>query len=418
MMKILWFEVTPPGAYLGQGGVIGGWQDSLERIVKQIPDINLSIAFEVSGVQPEPQIIDGVAYYPIALQYTKEEMKQAKTSWNVNAEKLIPQLQNIVEIVKPDLIHVFGTEWPFGLIAEYTNIPVVIHIQGSIAPYNNAMFPPGYNMFDIFRDVGWLNVTKVMQAWNTYKFDCSRLDVEMRVWRSVSHYMGRTHWDEALSEVMHPGRHYFHVEEALRKEFTTTDKVWSPPKGNTIHIISTGCSNFWKGPDMLLKTAKILMELKIDFEWLVAGQMPNNIKQIVERKVGIDFNKCHVKFLGFIQPKDLSELLLKSTLYAHTAYVENSPNSICEAQCLGVPIVSTNVGGIESLVKNGEQGILVPANDPWQMAHAIIRLAKDENLMKCFSISSIEIARKRHSDNNIKEQLLRTYNTIIAVKNK
>ena len=33
-MKVLWFEVTPPGAYVGKGWVIGGWQDSLERIVR------------------------------------------------------------------------------------------------------------------------------------------------------------------------------------------------------------------------------------------------------------------------------------------------------------------------------------------------------------------------------------------------
>lgn len=413
-MKVLWFEVTPPGAYLGQGWVIGGWQDSLERIIKQVPDIELSVAFEVAGVQPAPKEIDGVTYYPIALQYTKEEVKRAKTSWNVNAEKLVPQLKHIVDCVKPDIIHVFGTEWPFGLIAEKTDIPVVIHIQGAIAPYNNAMFPPGYNFLDKIKNIGWTHPQRIRKAWQAYQYDCSRLEIEMRAWKCVSHYMGRTHWDKALSEIMHPGRKYFHVEEALRKEFTTTDKTWQPGESSTIRLISTGCSNFWKGPDMLLKTAKILTDLHIDFEWNVAGLMPDDVKQIVEKKTGVKYEDCHVNFLGFIQPKELSEYLTSSTMYIHTAYIENSPNSICEAQCLGVPIISTNVGGIASLVENNKQGILVPANDPWQMAYEIKELAKNKELMKLFSKNSIETARKRHSDENIKRQLLETYKTIIA----
>lgn len=416
-MKVLWFEVTPPGAYLGQGWVIGGWQDSLERIVRQIPEIELSIAFEVSGCQPTPKVIDGVKYHPIALQYTQKEKKRKKVSWNVQAEKLLPELRKVVEEVKPDLIQVFGTEWPFGLIAECTSIPVVVHLQGAIAPYNNAMFPPGYNLWDTLNTIGWIHFHRIWKKYKEYKYDKSRLDIEMRVWKAVSHYMGRTHWDEALSEIMHPNRNYYHVEEALRTQFTTREKKWEMPASKSIQLISTGCSNFWKGPDMLLKTAKILKELDVEFKWYVAGMMPEYIKHIVEKKEGIQFSKCNVIFTGFLQPEKLSGYLVNSTIYVHTAYVENSPNSICEAQCLGVPIVSTNVGGISSLVKHGEQGFLVPANDPWQMAHAIIKLSRDKDLMMLFSKNSIECAINRHNDHSIKEQLLSTYYSIIKETN-
>ncbi|MBO5234072.1 MAG: glycosyltransferase [Prevotella sp.] len=416
-MKVLWFEVTPPAKYLGQGWVIGGWQDSLERIVRQIPEIELSIAFEVTGIQPAPQTINDVKYYPIALQYTKKEKEISEISWNIHAEKLLPELKKIVEEVKPDLIHVFGTEWPFGLIAETITIPVVIHIQGAIAPYNNAMFPPGYNLWDILGTIGWTHLSRIKKRYKEYKLDKSRLEIEMRAWKAVAHYMGRTHWDEALSEIMHPNRKYYHVEEALRTDFTTTGEKWNIPSRDSILLVSTGCSNFWKGPDMLLKTAKILTELGIDFEWYVAGMMPKDVKQTVEKKVGVRFAQCNVKFTGFLQPQKLSELLVNSTMYVHTAYVENSPNSICEAQCLGVPIVSTNVGGIASLVKHGEQGLLVPANDPWQMAYAIIKLSKDKDLMIQFSNNSRECARKRHDDHSIKEQILKTYYSIVKQTN-
>ena len=108
--------------------------------------------------------------------------------------------------------------------------------------------------------------------------------------------------------------------------------------------------------------------------------MSNILKNAVEKKLKTTFEENNVSFLGFTKPDDLTKILCESTMYVHTAYIENSPNSVCEAQCLGVPIISTNVGGISSLVEDGKQGILVPANDPWQMANSIIELSNDTKI--------------------------------------
>ena len=48
-MKVLWFEVSVPGRYLGDGAIIGGWQDSLEDIVRELNrsyDVRIRIADE------------------------------------------------------------------------------------------------------------------------------------------------------------------------------------------------------------------------------------------------------------------------------------------------------------------------------------------------------------------------------------
>jgi glycosyltransferase involved in cell wall biosynthesis len=100
-------------------------------------------------------------------------------------------------------------------------------------------------------------------------------------------------------------------------------------------------------------------------------------------------------------------------MYVHTAYIENSPNSICEAQCLGLPVVSTNVGGIATLVRQDIDGILVAANDPWQMADAIIELAKDPLRMLRYSENTRNSALERHNDENIKKQLMDCYYSVI-----
>ena len=162
---------------------------------------------------------------------------------------------------------------------------------------------------------------------------------------------------------------------------------------------------------MMLRTAQILKDRQVDFEWLVAGKMPSDIKHCVENKLGTTFEENNIKLIGFTKPSDLRKILCRSTLYVHTAYVENSPNSICEAQILGVPVVSTNVGGVSTLL--GDDGIMVPANDPWQMACAIIELTLDKDKMENFSKNGRNKALARHNTENIKSQLLLCYNEIL-----
>lgn len=411
-MKVLWFEVGVPSRYKDNGVVIGGWQDSLERIVRTCSDIELTISFK-GGKNSTNKNVDGIRYIPLHLNYSLKDRIKNKFSWDVETQHLVEEMQKVVEEVKPDIIHVFGTEWLFGQIAKYTNVPVVVHIMGALVPYMNASFPPGFSYHDVWKSYSVLNPKQYINSILNQQKEKSWVRQELGVWKNVKYYMGRTDWDKALSNVMHLGREYFHVDEALRPIFLSNKIQWNGYDNRKIKLMSTGCSTFWKGPDMLLKVARILTELNVDFEWNVAGGMSSSTKKIVEKKLETTFEENHVTFLGFVKPDELAKLLCDSTFYVHTAYIENSPNAICEAQCLGLPIISTNVGGISTLVKDRKQGHLVPANDPWQMANAIIELSHDIEKIKYYSKNNIEIALKRHNDDNIKRDLLNCYNTII-----
>lgn len=409
-MKVLWFEVTMPSRYENQGLVIGGWQDSLEKVVRKCPSIDLTIAFEGNDEQQKTKVIDGVTYIPIILKYTKKEQKH--WDWNIYAQRVFDEAKQIIENIQPDIIHIFGTEWPFGLVAEYTDIPIVIHIQGSIVFYNNSV-PPGYSIWDemIYLKC-WKHPKRLRNVWRKYKLSESRSLMERKIWDTVHYYMGRTYWDKAMSAIMHPGRKYYHVNEALRDEFLNTKCSWRIPSMGKIRLISTGCSTFWKGPDLLIKTASILKDLKVDFEWVVAGKMDESVKKFVEYKEKLTYSQCNIHLVGFVQPTELINYLCSSTIYVSTSYVENSPNSICEAQYLGVPVIATNVGGVASIVRNGVDGLLVPANDPWQMAYSILTLAKDTQRMLEFSKNAREFAKQRHDPEQIAQDLLDCYNDI------
>ena len=386
-MKVLWFEISTPSRYLHTGQVTLGWQDALENIVATCKDIELYIAFE-SQVPADVKVIDGITYIPMITHYSFLEKKIGNHTWAINERKVIEQGRKVIEQYKPDVIHVFGNEWPFGLLAQYTDIPLVVHIQGSIIPYDNALYPPKYNGY--------------------------RLEMERRIWKTVHHFMGRTYWDKALVNMLTKHATYHHVEEALRPEFIHSKKLWNVPSANAkIRLLTTGCSSFWKGVDVMLKTAHVLKEAGINFEWRIAGDIGNELKHVVESKENLRYADNNIKFLGFCPPKRLIDEMCQSTMYVHTAYIENSPNSICEAQMIGMPIISTMVGGIATLVRNGVEGDLLPANDPWQLANAIVELAKDIDRMKSYSEHSRKHALDRHNPNNILQQLLGCYKDLL-----
>lgn len=411
-MKVLWFEVSTPVAYDGTGGVRAGWQDSLERILKTCDDIELHVSFEAKIADCKEKIVDGVHYHPLKFNYSLIERIKNRWTWEYYVRELDKETQRVVNEVKPDVIHVFGTEWLFGRIAKYTDIPVVVHIMGAIIPYNNALYAPGYTSRDYLKQLSFFQIKKRVEYLLLEKKKLSWSKYEREVWHNVSLYMGRTEWDKALSSVLHPGRKYFHVEEALRTAFVS-DNIKAHKGTYRLVLTTIGNSSFWKGPDMALKTASILCDLGIDFEWYYVGAFDSVVKKMIEKKEGCDFSRCHLHLTGAMKPEALSELLSKTTIYVHTAYIENSPNSICEAQCLGLPIVSTNVGGISTLVREHVDGVLVPANDPWQMANAILDMAKNDELRQQLAKSGQQYALVRHNDTNIKNQLQDCYSSII-----
>lgn len=412
-MRVLWFEITEPSRYRGGNSVLSGWQDSLEQILLEEKRVELIVAFESSNPSDEVKTIDGITYVPLHFSYSLSDKIKKMISWGVVAKKTIKKAKSVIDAYRPDLVHVFGCEWPYGLVAKFVEIPVVIHIQGSIVALENALYPPKYNIWNYIKYFK-LNLPRILGAFIMELNNASRKKMESEVWSVVDNYMGRTHWDFALSKIMNKNRSYFHVDEMIRPLFLSSQKKWKVKvKNDKIKLFSIGCAVFWKGMDMMLKTAKVLKSAGVDFEWNVAGgDFSKSLKGVIEKTEDCKYIENNVHFVGSLPPQDLIEYLTNTTIYVHTAYMENSPNSICEAMLLGVPVISTNVGGISTLLGNGECGVLVPANDPWQMAYAILSLSTDNEKMEYYSKKGMEIARERHSAENIRKQLLNCYETL------
>jgi glycosyltransferase involved in cell wall biosynthesis len=85
----------------------------------------------------------------------------------------------------------------------------------------------------------------------------------------------------------------------------------------------------------------------------------------------------NVKFTGKLSKEEWRTLAVEHDIFINTTNIDNLPVSIIEAMALGLCIVSTNVGGIPYLVKEGYSGLTVPPEDPAAMAHAVASIIKD-----------------------------------------
>ena len=110
--------------------------------------------------------------------------------------------------------------------------------------------------------------------------------------------------------------------------------------------------------------------------------------------------------------EQLREAMLHSTVYCQPSYVENSPNSVAEAQMLGVPVVATNVGGTASMVEESKTGYLYPPTDPYMGAYFIGKLIADKDLNITMGEAGKAVAQVRHNADKIVEELYNVYKEI------
>jgi glycosyltransferase involved in cell wall biosynthesis len=90
--------------------------------------------------------------------------------------------------------------------------------------------------------------------------------------------------------------------------------------------------------------------------------------------------KVPVKFPGKLEKPVWIALATDYSIFINTTNFDNTPVSVIEAMALGLPVVSTNVGGMPYLIDHGKDGLLVEPDDVEQMVDAILELHKNNSL--------------------------------------
>ena len=415
-MKVLWFSVTPLSINAGENtGIEGkGWISSLLQIALGIENIELVVAYEnYSPQKKEVEETERLKIIPINIcRYGKRQIIKDMMTYREVDDFILSESLKIIHENKPDLIHVFGAEWCFGLLAKHVSIPVVIHIQGLWSQIRNSLLLPGQSsLFDRLKPELLTHPLGFFARYQYYNLSMERHRREEEILRTNKYFMCRTRWDQSIVRFYNREARVFYVDEALRQEFVQCKSRWKPrTKNKKIVIVTTGACYSIKGPDVVLKTAKLIREnTDCEIVWKWIGGTEDDIKEF-EKLTKINALEVGVRMMGTLSATEMIEELLSSDMYVHTSYSDNSPNAVCEAQYLGLPVIATDTGGVISLFStNYDKNMIVPMNDPFYLASKIMELHSEDTRAMCLAENNWVISHQRHDCTRILKQLNDTY---------
>lgn len=404
-MRILWFTNTP-GLISGKKDTSGGWISSLQEKLQDKGSHELGLVF-YSDKQTKPFREGATHYFPIK----RKGNTRMKRKWMqfLGATEKDENLEHFVAVVnqfQPDIIHVHGTENPFGLIIPHVgNIPVLVSIQGIL----NVIIKKYFSSIDSYRFSDWRKNWDFFTAKN-FTIIKKKADIEREILSHVRFLAGRTDWDRQVARVLAPQASYHHIDESLRPVFY--GPKWKRPEWSSVKLFSIISDQPYKGVKVMLEAAIELHRSGFDFDWYVAGlDWGSDMLRMFHGEKDLQGVGLHL--MGRLTQEQIVKELLSAHCFIQVSQIENSSNSLGEAMLLGVPCIATATGGTSSMLKDTIEGVLVPEGDPFCLAGSIIEYStKYEELVAMGSAARIR-ALNRHDPNKVVKQLFTTYNEII-----
>ncbi|MBR5597803.1 MAG: glycosyltransferase family 4 protein [Lachnospiraceae bacterium] len=426
-MRILWIcNIMPPmiGQYLGKEcSVKEGWISGiLTRLAKDHEEITLGICYPVEeALEEEKKEIKLENNKNITCYGFVEDMVHPE---NYGGEALEHRFKVIMDDFKPEVLHVFGTEYGHALAAAKAmnnSSHILIGLQGVIsecAKEYMADLPNKIQAKISFRD--WLKKDSMKEQQEKFFLRGER---EKEVLKLCGHITGRTEFDKKAAEQMNPQATYHTMNETMRGEFYTGQ--WDKEKCTKHSIFFSQADYPLKGFHYLLQALGEIREKYPDVTVKVAGNslvsyqtMKDKIKisaygkylrkLIKELKMG-----DKITFLGKLSAGEMKQQYLDCHTFVCASSLENSPNSVGEAMLLGTPVVASYTGGIPSMVTDGKEGLLFEKGNVTALAKAIMKTWEDSALVDEMSKNAGNRARQTHDADENYKTLIAIYKNIV-----
>lgn len=287
-------------------------------------------------------------------------------------------------INKPDLVHIhssfggsFYRKLPFVYMASIFNIPVINHIHGSEIA----------NLY--------INASKKKKKLVDNCFDkCRYLVVLSEEWKKNLEVV-KTKTPKIVIE------NYSTIHKECLKRKNHQDKI----------ILFLGFITELKGCFNIPDIAKKVIEQNANVKFILAGSGEiEKLQDILEEK-GIS---QYFSFPGWVRKEEKENLLKNADIFLLPSYTEAMPMSILEAMGYGLPIVTTNVGGIPQLVEDGKNGYMTEPGNIDGFVKAILKLFGNDELIYDMGKEGIEKACEKYSLEKHLEKVCTLYENILG----
>jgi len=337
---------------------------------------------------------------------------------NGTLKRQLKMCRDLVEKWKPDLIHIHGTELAYGLLSARRMIkyPTVISLQGLLGACSEwYRYFGNSGLMDVIHMHRWLEIpVRRGQCWAYWDIR-KRAKREKEIIKGNRFFTGRTEWDKAYIRAHNPSAKYFYVGELLREAFW--QKHWHLGQVQRHRVIFTNAGHPRKGIEVLLDAAKMLKPKFPDIRVAIAGFISHRsgYGRYIRRRIH-ELDDIAIE-LGPLNASQLAQEMASSHAFVSPSYIDNSPNSVCEAQLVGMPVISTYTGGVPSLIEEHCTGLFFPTGDAPMLAAKLYEVFKNDELATQLGAQAHQVACSRHDPNDIVDQVLASYEHVVYSKN-
>jgi len=415
-MKILWIVNKCCGALheklYGKRATGGQWLEAmLDDVQKQTEDKIVVVNIEENPKMTEYS--DGnVSFYTLK--------GHPNEHYDYKSEKSVAAWKEIFDKEKPDVMQIWGTEFPYALAAfrACPDIPSVVYVQGvldSIAKYYlSGLSEKDLEKAKSLRDV--LSGTTIKQTRRAYE---KRVWYEKEIVSKSKHIIIENRWAESYYRKMCPDVNVHFCPISISESFSKAD--WCEEEMQ-MHSIMCPAANYpIKGLHMLLRALAVVKEKYPDVCLYVPGNAFKEAKTFKQKLKQHGYDRLilslmnqlsiseNVVYMGRLTAEEMAQKMSKVNCFAMTSSIENHSSTLKEAMTVGTPCVSSYVGGVPEYALHEENCLLYRFEDYEMLAYNICRLFEEKELRAKLSQNAMNNMRKpkEMSDYNVIKNTLK-----------
>ncbi len=391
--------------------VLGGWMYSgAIALLDCNPHIRLAVVSLYDGKELKRIDGDRIQYYLIP-------NKGGDQRYN---SRLEPFYRVINAEFVPDLVHIHGTEYPHSLawVKACGNKNIIASIQGLVSVYA-SYFLSGISKGDVIKSITIRDLLRQDSLFFKQKKMQERGKYEIELLRKIDHVIGRTTWDKSNTLAINSNITYHFCNETLRDAFY--DFEWKYDNCEKQSIFLSQAHYPIKGLQQIIKALPVVLKQYPNTKVYIAGNnlghtswyrrngFGNYILKLMKKQGVTD----SFRYLGVLSEEKMVLQFLCANVFVCPSSIENSPNSVGEAQLLGTPCIASYVGGSMDMIQDGETGFLYRYEETNLLAMRICELFANQNLAETFSKNGQIVAAKRHDKIQNARNLTQIYKSII-----
>jgi glycosyltransferase involved in cell wall biosynthesis len=427
-VRVLWVcNIVPLPAIADDLGVampvVGGWMTGLAEVLTQHEEVSLSICFPLVGIKDVVSgrvgEIDYFAFPAIRRVPFLDVVDERRVS-----QGLTDAVRRIVRDARPDMLHIFGTEYAHALVASQSfGRPerTLINIQGLTSVYARHFL--GTLPRRVSRRWALSNLVRGNLVQQLRRLE-ARGQQELMTLSSAGHFLGRTDWDHAATAQINPGATYHYCPPALRRGFY--GPIWKREAIEEHSIVFVQGSSPVKGLYYLIEALPEIVRRFPKTHVYVVGNDPTAANSIYARLKRSSYGsyldelmrergvRSRVTFLGSQSEDQVRDRMLHSHVFVSASTIENESNALCEARILGLPSVASFVGGVTSIVRHVHDAFAYQADAPYMLAHYVCELFARPELCEQFSERSRASALEMHDRQAIGGRQVEIYRAVMG----